>query len=173
MIILYITLLILVIIIITILIMNNRSCYYKYHETFYYDKRLFNTSKEVVNTVNITSDQSGNPQVTNYYYTNSIYNTLNDDKQLVAYKSGYDQVKPMNDVFLHVHYSSLFFNDDEKSAIRYEINYVGTNTPYIPQGTYTSSIITGSGRYKNITGILQLDVDSSNFRKITIRYNYI
>ena len=73
MIILYITLLILVIIIITILIMNNRSCYYKYHETFYYDKRLFNTSKEVVNTVNITSDQSGNPQVTNYYYTNSIY----------------------------------------------------------------------------------------------------
>jgi hypothetical protein len=183
---LYIILSILVIIIITLLIMNNRSSGYKYYETFYYDERNFNTTTEEVNTVNTenytsnsynssdSQDGCGNQKITKHISTNIIYSTSYDDKQIVAKQSGLHQVISINGTHLHNHFFSLFFNDDKKSIISYIIIYDGPDsTPSIPPGKYTSMIITGSGRYENITGTVQIEVDSTFNRKITIRYNYI
>ena len=182
---LYIILFILVIIIITLLIINNRSSGYQYYETFYYDERNFNTTTEEVNTVNTenytsnsynssnSQDGCGNQKINKYYSSNIIYNNL-DDKQIVAFHSGTHLIISTNDTYLHQNIFNLFFNDDKKSIISYFINYVGNNnTSVIPQGTYTSTILTGSGRYENSTGTVKIEVDSTFNRKITIRYNYI
>ena len=136
-------------------------------DKFYYNKNTFNTVEEIVPTTLINGNKI---KVINYYYTNYITNKKGKE---VGYKCGYNQCKQYDDnTYFNIHYSSLFLNDCKNSTIRYEISYkTNINLPYIPTGLYTSKIITGSGKYEGINGLITLDVNDGFIRKITIKYD--
>lgn len=140
---------------------------YEFVEKYFYNKNEINIEEQEVKVTPVAGKKF---EVANYFYTSTFRNAAG---KIAGFASKTNRVSQYSEnLYLNCHQATLFLNDPSKSSLVYQVNIqTSSKTPFYNKGKYTSNIVNGDGKYKNVVGIVEIVVDDSDIRSFTVKYN--